>query len=81
MLLGPPPMRVMRKGWWIYHELTYVQAEAYHLQAAAALAGDSSINGMRQQAHHLREAEMNRNWAWRDRHGILDIFEAKGAGA
>jgi hypothetical protein len=52
----PPPMRVVRKGWWIYRELTHAQAERYHLRQAAQLVGKP------EQQDHLDQAYANRMW-------------------
>jgi hypothetical protein len=58
----PPPMRIVRKGWWVLHELTKFEAEAYHLREAAKLCGCFMQRDRARQEHHLEEARRNRWW-------------------
>jgi hypothetical protein len=58
----PPPMRIVHKGWFVHHELTHLEAEAYHLREAAKLAGCPTSMNRERQTDHLREAERNRAW-------------------
>ncbi len=56
------PLRICREGLFSQRELTRAEAEAYHLRAAAKLAGSPMLSGQLRQAEHLREAERNRVW-------------------
>jgi hypothetical protein len=53
-LLVPPPMRIVRKGWLGPKELSFAEAEAYHLREAAKKIGKA------EQMLHLDEAHRNR---------------------
>ena len=53
-------MRVTVKGWFVNRDLSYAEAEAYHLRAAAKLAGDMQPEAIERQAEHLRQARLNR---------------------
>ena len=56
----PPPMRIVRDGWFGRRDLTHTEAEAYHLREAARLVGSPMLNDQVRQASHLAEAERNR---------------------
>lgn len=53
-------MRVTVKGWWTNRDLSYAEAEAYHLREAAKLAGDMNPDAIERQAEHLYQARLNR---------------------
>jgi hypothetical protein len=60
LMVDPPPMRVTVKGWFVNRDLSYAEAEAYHLRAAAKLAGDMRPEAIERQAEHLHQARLNR---------------------
>jgi hypothetical protein len=75
ILLGPPPMKLIRRNWFYRGFMSYPEAEAYHLRQAAKLAKDMSLQAKTKQAEHLQQAELNRDWAWRELRGILEEFK------
>jgi hypothetical protein len=78
MLFGPPPQAILR-AWprrWLSRSrfMPYAEAEAWHLRQAAKLALSSMLRDERKQAEHLRQAELNRAWRWRQDRGLLEDF-------
>lgn len=76
-LLGPPPIQIVLRRLFTHRILSYAEAEAYHLRRAAKLTQSASSSGRARskQTEHLRQAELNRHWAWRDQRGILEDFK------